>query len=874
MKNRILQIVIVVSSILVRLEAQIDPTFGLSGKQVIPPAANTGFKLSRVQADAEGNLYVYATTYGSTGSDAVVQRLHPNGNVDPAYGVNGKCLVHINDRDHAVDMLQLPHRKMLLVGYTALENGTHKPFLAKVKADGVFDGPAMLIDNAAIPSDIVVAGAALTSRAQYLLVGHGTNPQTGSKDFIVILVDKNGQLVPTFGLDGLAWVDFTGAMDVAQHVLIRENGSILVTGYSQKNAKEQYALASLTATGKLVTSFGASGKLNVALGTAGLDRAYEAYEYNSKILVAGYSKVGTRDVVSMVQIASHSGALDKQFDFDGKRLLYIAGKNDRAFDVVGTQDGDLYVSGISQQYDNSYYPVIVKINKDGSSDASFGVGGVLHVTNSVAEESAQHSIAIQNNTMPVIAHTSLPGQGLLLARAAEAKPNMAGFETTALEPVCNGVLKLTPQHLEGEHQWIFEEPYGPSNTTEVAPTVKFWKAGFHKVKHICTVAGTQYTIQQVLFVDKVPAAYTNQYDIVPFAWPTTLYGHSEQNFYASEGNTFTYNWEHMGQNYGNVGSIQQTYPQPGLYPYTFTVTRNATYEDLCPTAQVQDTIIVTDIRQNCDDGSEGLKPSVVSNQVVNGDFEDDACPATTFQSDFEQQCQVDQGIAPERIAIVSSANGSKALRQVEKAYDYNPFLLIGRYTHVLNRDLWSQEVQVQQGQEYQFYANVFNYSYEVEGDYTFPKLTFAVDETPIMTIQLVGGVRHMCCTYKATHTGKVRLRILKTNGAYFSDGTVELDNIVFGQTLNGIAARKAIAHQESNITLSPNPASSLFYVHSEDVKASNVALFNGLGALVKRQNLEQGDVVSLNDLENGIYIVHVYTEDAKLLKSEKLVVEK
>ncbi|MCB7025426.1 hypothetical protein, partial [Parabacteroides distasonis] len=57
-------------------------------------------------------------------------------------------------------------------------------------------------------------------------------------------------------------------------------------------------------------------------------------------------------------------------------------------------------------------------------------------------------------------------------------------------------------------------------------------------------------------------------------------------------------------------------------------------------------------------------------------------------------------------------------------------------------DLWTQEVQVQQGQVYRFYTKVFNYSYEVEGDYTFPKLTFAVDENPLLTIELVGGVRH------------------------------------------------------------------------------------------------------------------------------------
>lgn len=876
MKNHILHTGLLVSSVLVNIQAQIDATFGLSGKLSIPAPIHTSYKLSKVKTDVEGALYVYATQYGNTGSDVVLQRLLSNGARDLSYGVNGYSKVDINEADDAVELLQLPHRKTMLVGYTVVPNGARKPFLAKLTEKGLPEGQPVVVAHSSIPNDVVITSAVLTSRAQYLLAGHATNPNNGSKDFILLLIDKQGQLVPSFGLGGWVFVDFVGATDIAQHVLIRENGSILVTGYSQKNAKEQYAMASLTAGGQLITAFGASGKLNVGVGATGLDRAFEAYEYGNKILVAGYSKAGTRDVVSLVQIASHTGQLDKQFDYDGRRLLYIAGKNDRAFGVTGTQDGALYISGLSQQYDNVYHPIVVKLHSDGSADASFGTAGVLRIANSVVEESSQHSMVIQSNTKPVVAHTGLPGQGLLLARMVEAKANLAGFTATALDPVCEGGVKLNPQHSEGTHQWIFEEPYGPFNTSEASPSVKFWKAGFHKVKHIQTVGSVQHTIAQVLFVDKVPAAYTNQYDIVPYAWSTTMYGHSERNFYPSEGNTFTYEWEHMGQTYGNVGSIQQTYAQAGFYPLTFTVTREATYEDQCPIATAQDTIIVTEARQNCNDGDEDLGPSVLHNLVVNGDFENTTCPATTFRSDFQQQCQAVSGVNPEHIAIVTSVNGSKALRQVEKAYDFNPFLLIGRYTHVLNRDLWAQEVQVRSGQVYQFYAKVFNYSYEVEGDYTFPKLTFAVDDAPVLTIELVGGVRHMCCTYKADHTGIVTLRVLKSNGVYFSDGTVELDDIVFGPALNEAMVRKSVGSNEyeAGVTIAPNPATSLLYVHAEGSVASHIALFNGLGALVKRQHFSAEGTVTLSGVERGIYVAHIYNEEGRLLKSEKLVVEK
>ncbi|HTF81706.1 MAG TPA: hypothetical protein VL947_08270, partial [Cytophagales bacterium] len=537
----------------------------------------------------------------------------------------------------------------------------------------------------------------------------------------------------SFGEGGIQWVDFGSTNDYATQVIVKNDGGIIVSGYSESLNNSRYSVAFLKSNGVLDASEGSSGKMSFQVSTGGNDKAIAACLYNSedKLLIAGYSQVSGRHVVSMAQVSVRSRVLNSEFDYDGKKVLYLAGKNDRATGVAVTEDGALYVSAVSQQYDQSYHPICIKLDHKGNLDINFGKKGIEHISKAVSGHDFSQGITIQDYTKPILGNSSPSLTKGILVRLKDTRANMAQFTVETYGKGCEGEVKFVPKYKEGQHEWIFEDSYAPETSQEESPVLKFWKAGFYKVRHVVYDSTGYHSATQKIFVDKSPGVYTNQYAVMPYHGTTTLLGHSEDYFYPSEGNTFHYTWTHLGETQTGVRSISNSYPEPGFYPLTFQVVRTATYEDLCPISTLHDTILVTETYFNCTDDYKHNVPPHQQNLVVNGTFEEsDVCPSQYFQSDFIQQCDMSGGLSPEQIAIVDFG-GKRALQHTERAYVYDPFLLITRYDHILNRDVWSQEVQVQEGVEYLFFTEVLNYSFEVEGDYTFPTLSLVVDGYPI-----------------------------------------------------------------------------------------------------------------------------------------------
>jgi len=103
-----------------------------------------------------------------------------------------------------------------------------------------------------------------------------------------------GDLDRTFSGDGKLTVDFAGARDEANAVLVRPDGTIFAAGFATSPTRlEDFALARIDLRGRLVPSFGRLGKVTTDFGTieAGtFDRAQgAAFTREGRILLVGYA---------------------------------------------------------------------------------------------------------------------------------------------------------------------------------------------------------------------------------------------------------------------------------------------------------------------------------------------------------------------------------------------------------------------------------------------------------------------------------------------------------------------------------------------------------------------------------------------------------
>src|SRR5262245_37166136 len=130
-----------------------------------------------------------------------------------------------------------------------------------------------------------------------------------------------GMLDPTFGVDGRVTTRFpTPSGDFCYAVAVDSQGRVIVAGSTDKGANYDFAISRYTAAGALDTSFGSAGVLNFAFG-ASEDQAYcVAVDSLDRVLVAGVTNSGSNFDFAVARLTA-TGALDTSFDGDGKQII-------------------------------------------------------------------------------------------------------------------------------------------------------------------------------------------------------------------------------------------------------------------------------------------------------------------------------------------------------------------------------------------------------------------------------------------------------------------------------------------------------------------------------------------------------------------------
>jgi uncharacterized delta-60 repeat protein len=246
-------------------------------------------------------------------------------------------------------------------------------------------------------------GVALQADGRIVAVG------TSNSDFFVARYNPNGTLDTTFDGDGIKTIDFGGA-DHAAAVAIQADGKIVVVGSTSKN--DNVAVARLTDTGALDTSFNGTGLLTIDLAGAGEAGNAVAIQADGKIVVAGTNGVD----FAVMRVNSADGSLDGAFGSGGKKIIDVGGPADSANAVAIQSDGKIVATG-----NNSSDFAIVRLNStDGSADATFDTDGIETVN--MGGVDIARGLVIQPNTKIVVVGSN--GGDMAIARLNAANGSL------------------------------------------------------------------------------------------------------------------------------------------------------------------------------------------------------------------------------------------------------------------------------------------------------------------------------------------------------------------------------------------------------------------------------------------------------------------
>ena len=216
-----------------------------------------------------------------------------------------------------------------------------------------------------------------------------------------------GDLDPSFGSGGTVLTDFgASSEDNARSIAVEPGGKIVVGGFSDAAGDRDFALARYDRNGTLDPSFASGGKVLTDLGGPS-DLALDAViEPNGKIVAAGSSLIGGAFDFAVVRY-NRDGSLDPSFGSGGKVLTQVGAFFAEATGVAVESDGKIVAAGVSD-----FDFAVVRYNHDGSLDPSFGSGG--KVVTDFGGESFVWGVGVQPDGKIVVAGDS--GGDFALAR--------------------------------------------------------------------------------------------------------------------------------------------------------------------------------------------------------------------------------------------------------------------------------------------------------------------------------------------------------------------------------------------------------------------------------------------------------------------------
>lgn len=215
---------------------------------------------------------------------------------------------------------------------------------------------------------------------RYVGCGIFASPGTAN-DFVVARFTSTGTLDSSFNGSGYAVTPFgpSGPGEQCNAVAIQPDGMLVSAGYTYESGPSHVAMTRHTANGMLDSGFGIGGKLNInaAATTNGNSEAKAVLvQPDGKILVAGYA-FGPGHSEFLLMRLNSNGTPDASFGSGGITRTAVGASEDIANAMVRQPDGRIVLAGSTYATGGQRDFALARYTSAGVLDAGFGTGGVV-----------------------------------------------------------------------------------------------------------------------------------------------------------------------------------------------------------------------------------------------------------------------------------------------------------------------------------------------------------------------------------------------------------------------------------------------------------------------------------------------------------------
>ncbi len=376
-------------------QAGLDPGFGSGGivDQQIGGEDTYGDNVAR-----QGEKLVVSTSLGSPSSFGVV-RFHPNGKRDTSFGNNGVARVSepgVTLRPYSLTVQ--PDGKIVQVGSRFADSEKTVAIVVRYRPNGKRDKGfgANGVKRVAFPDDIWFSGTEIVRIDQQgrILFTGTTGPECGYISWdpqdcraAIVRLTPKGKFDKTFGSKGRTTIRWGNRLFDPRSILVRSNGTILITGYRTGQNAYRGAAAVVNNRGKLYKKFGKKGKVSLTVKSS--TQLREAAEDSAGRLVIAASS-GTVDVTAFTVFRlKANGKVDRSFGKNGMvRRGPRVGVSDGARSVLLDSRGNIYAAGMAflDPVPESTAFLLAKITPKGKFVRSFGNRGMISTTMDTAAQ--------------------------------------------------------------------------------------------------------------------------------------------------------------------------------------------------------------------------------------------------------------------------------------------------------------------------------------------------------------------------------------------------------------------------------------------------------------------------------------------------------
>lgn len=217
------------------------------------------------------------------------------------------------------------------------------------------------------------------------------------------IAQSPGDLDKTFGNGGKVNVGISGYYDVAKSMALQHDGKIVLVGYGKESLAsfKGLSMARYLQNGEMDFDFGNLG-VNKRVTTDLEGEAYSvAIQKDNKIVITGYSisSATNNENITLLRF-SENGNIDKSFGNKGLIVTEVSDKKDVGESIAIQHDGKIVVVG-STDHKPTTDIVLIRYNKDGSIDYSFGINGIV-ITDIKSSLDIGKSLALQSDGKIVV----------------------------------------------------------------------------------------------------------------------------------------------------------------------------------------------------------------------------------------------------------------------------------------------------------------------------------------------------------------------------------------------------------------------------------------------------------------------------------------